>query len=309
MTPINLAIFASRETTQELKQTLKHALESTQPNCTIDILINGNKKLESDLTATLKNTSKQPLQPIRVWSIPTADKANTWNQHIHSIWAGNTDTIYIDGYVLINRDSVLRLQNTLQKNPSALGTSGAPSIGWSAKKIRETMKNDGGFHGNFCAISAAALARIREHNAKLPLGMYRVDALMGAFLAFGLSDKERRWQPKIYTPTTFDATWMCTEKLWYSPKDIASWYRRRERQLRGQIENSAIKALLTEDMTSFADLPKNIAALFETWKDRQPKEFQRRRYQKAKNYFLSYTPPLKTDLAPKLVYNNQVNHQ
>ncbi len=303
--PINIAIFASRERVGELTKTISSAISTAPAKSVIDIVINGNTPLALKIKDTLTTSGNVKNHSIRAWSIPAADKANAWNQHIHLIGNKDMDCIYVDGYVQLKNDSISKLQETLTRNPTALGSSGAPTSGLSSKKIIAAMKVDGGFHGNLCIISAKALSQVRDMNIKLPLGMYRVDSLMGALLSFGLSNSNRKWQPKLNIPVSFESTWYCTEKKWYSIKDVRAWIKRRERQARGKIENAAIKQLLVHEGTRLQDIPRDVATLTRAWASITQASATKINYpKKAIKQLMSYTPPHPSELTPQKIYEN-----
>ena len=308
MKPVNLAIFSSRESSAELVKTIHSAIAAVPDNSLIDILINGNLALSRDIASVLSHEKVRPCHTIRVWHIPAADKANAWNQHIHSISDMDMDCVYIDGYVQLRRDAITKLQETLASHPGALGSSGAPSTGWSAKAITATMKADGGFHGNLCAITANALSQMRKAGIRIPLGMYRVDALMGAYLSFGLANTNRTWSPKEHVPVTFDATWHCRSKKWYSLQDINAWLKRRERQVRGKVENAAIKQLFVHEGIRLEDIPRDVAQLSRNWITSKQFSQHDKKFRAAINHLTSYTPPRPDDLKPIKIYDSSATH-
>jgi hypothetical protein len=73
---------------------------------------------------------------LRIWSIPLGDKANAWNQYIHHLWAGQELVFFIDGYVRLNSDAIELLGGAVQSDPQALGGSGVPTVGRSARALR-----------------------------------------------------------------------------------------------------------------------------------------------------------------------------
>lgn len=308
MKPVNLAIFSSRESSAELAKTVHAAIAAAPENSVIDILINGNPALSRGIASILSKEDLRPRHTIRVWHIPAADKANAWNQHIHYVCEMDMDCVYIDGYVQLKRDAITKLQETLASHPRALGSSGAPSAGWSAKEITATMKADGGFHGNLCAITVNALAQMRRNGIRIPIGMYRVDALMGAFLSFGLANTSRTWSPKEHVPVTFDATWHCRIKKWYSLQDINAWIKRRERQIRGKVENAAIKQLLVHEGIRLEDIPGDVAQLSRNWVNSKQFSQRDKKFRAAIHHLTSYTPPRPDNLKPIKIYDSSAEH-
>lgn len=294
--PINLVIFSSRESIATLSSSLLSATQAAPAGTRIDILVNGNKELADQIYHWQKHNIEEDEFKIKVWYIPFADKGNAWNQHIHHIWQGDLDAVYIDGYVQVRNNSITPLSQTLKQNTYSLGTCGMPTVGLSAKKLQDEMKIKGGFHGNLCAIKSEALQKIKDRNINIPLGIYRVDGLMGAFLSFGLDNTLHPWNPHYFVPLTTDATWVCDEKKWYRPKDLLAWKKRRDRQARGDIENAAIKYHLTKLKCSFEALPKDVASLVAVWTETCPEEArsmtnQSSRHRKAMFFIRNFISP------------------
>lgn len=297
--PINLAIFCSRESFFKATHTIRNAINAIPRGSIVDVLVNGNPVLSEQIDLWIKSTTLG--NNVRVWQILAADKGNAWNQHIHKIWPGTLDTVYIDGYVQISSSAICALTHTLANHPEALGTSGLPTVGYSARATRKTAIEEGGLHGNLCAIKAEALDQMRKRQIRIPLGMYRVDSIVGAFLSFGLNNLQNAWNPELFIPLTPDATWTCDQKKWYRAKDWLDWKNRRARQAKGDFENLAVKYQLAVLKTKLEDLPNDVNALIIEWQsglahNSMGAHVVSRRHQAALALLLRYTPPPLADL-------------
>lgn len=271
MEAVNLVIFASRESAETLHRTLSCAVNAVTEGSSIDVLINGNELLAGEAQHWVGRNFAS-LEPCpRIWSISASDKGNAWNRHIHDIWQGDRHAIYVDGYVRINPAAIEDMMETLSHD-GVLGTSAMPSTGPSARHLRNTMREQGGFHGNLCAISSTALHLMQNRNIRIPIGMYRVDSIMGAFLSFGLDNTENAWNPFKFIPLSPTATWECDAKKWYRPGDVLAWYKRRKRQAKGRIENAAVRYHLAELKCLPEALPGNVRELFRAWRKARPDE-------------------------------------
>lgn len=293
--PVNLVIFSSREDVSTIARTISSALKSVPIGSIIDVIVNGNKQLaeQIDLWA-MRNI--EAVDELNIYHIPFADKGNAWNQHIHNIWQQNMNAIYIDGYVLVSRDAICALTRTLECDANALGTSGVPTVGSSAKLLNHRMREEGGFHGNLCAIKSKTLEQFRKRGIFIPIGMYRVDSIMGAFLSFNLDNINCTWNPHKYIPLTLTASWECEKKKWYKLKDVVAWIKRKSRQAQGDFENSAVKYHLTRLKCSFEELPSDVRGLVNTWLDSCPEEVlslrrSSSRHKKAMENIVNYVSP------------------
>ena len=295
--PVNLVIFSSREDVSTIAGTISSAVQSIPNGSIVDVLVNGNKQLAQQIdTWALQNIKS--VDQLNIFYIPLPDKGNAWNQHIHTIWreSMNMNSIYIDGYVRVSRAAISALASTLECNVNALGTSGVPTVGASAKLLSRRMQREGGFHGNLCAIRTEALRQMRNRGVRIPLGMYRVDSLVGAFLSFNLDNINHAWDPHKCVPLTVAASWECEEKKWYRWKDVAAWMKRRNRQAQGDFENSAVKYHLTRLKCSFEELPSDVRSLVDAWMNACPEDVSRLRHssvrhKKAMENIVDYVSP------------------
>ncbi|MBB1075251.1 hypothetical protein HUU62_12610 [Rhodoferax sp. 4810] len=281
-----MVIFACRESLPQLRQTLDAALRSAAACSVIHLLINGNPALASGLAGELNQrptgvtkVGKSPA--IRVWSIPLGDKANAWNQYIHQLWAGEEIVFFVDGYVRLNTDAVDLLGNAVAANALALGGTGVPTMGRSAKALRENMIINTGFHGNFCCIKGDALRQMRDQQIRLPLGLYRTDSLMGAFLCYALDPGNHVWEDyRIHVHPS--ATWQFDPARWWHIKDVQAHFKRYFLQIRGRLENAAFADHSAIRLRSPAELPATAQELVLEWAERCPHDFTRL----AKHYWL-----------------------
>lgn len=303
MNPVCLGIFVSRDDLATVQRAVRSAIAALPGGSRVDLMVNGNESL----ALKLKQTGSRPIGgrcEISVWNIACADKGNAWNQHIHTVVPNNWDTFYADSYVRIDGYSIEAMCKTLRSQEAVLGTSAVPSIGRSAIAQRQVMANDGGFHGNLCALSSRAVATLRQRCIKVPLGMYRVDSAMGAFLSYGLANLERKWSPQTYVPVTFEATWACDSKKIYRVDDWVSWWHRRKRQARGDIENAAMKYQLTTCSTPFECLPGDVKLLVEGLASNSPISIQSllarsQRHRRAYEAILAYVRPSEYDITAR----------
>jgi len=204
---------------------------------------------------------------IKVWSIVQGDKANAWNQYVHRIWAGEQLAFFVDGYVRLNRDAVRLLGNAVAADGTVLGGTGIPSMGRTAPAIRKQMLEVGGFHGNFCCIKGEAISQMRQRQIALPVGLYRVDSLMGALLSFGLHPETQIWDHKriLVHP---DASWLIDPKKWWRPAEIRGKIKQILRQSRGALENRAVTDHFVARLQLAETLPKTVQELVLFWIDK-----------------------------------------
>jgi hypothetical protein len=269
----SIAIFSSRETPEALHATLAGALAAAPSDAVIDLLVNGNRDLSRLLAEHVRSLGLGPGSPIvRVWDIPLRDKAHAWNQHIHHIWRGKGNAFYIDGYVCLKPGAIESLSESLRENGDALGGTGLPSTGKSAKNLRELIAGQGGFHGNFCCLTGYAMEQFRARGIRLPLGIYRTDSTIGSILSFGLDPASHRWDSRRFIAVAQDATWKTDPKRWWRMSDVKATFRRMLRQAQGRLENLAVRDHLSVRKLDPAALPASVHELVLGWIERNRDE-------------------------------------
>jgi hypothetical protein len=268
-----IVVFAARETVEVLAKAVQAAIVAADSVADIEVIINGNGPLAMKFAHLVPGITTGAAK-VRVWSIPVADKAHAWNEYVRHIWSGEAIAFFIDGYVRLLPDAVTLLRNAANdSDEKVLGGTGVPSVGRTAAVMRKQMVAGGGFHGNFCCIKGPVIAQLRARHIALPLGLYRVDSLMGAFLSFGLQPELGVWEPKriVVEPR---ATWFTDEKHWWSISDLRAKFKQMGRQARGTLENAAVKEHFVERKLSPETLPTDANALVKDWARRRPEQLQ-----------------------------------
>jgi hypothetical protein len=268
--PVNVAIFASRETPEVLARTIAATLKAAGQGSCVDVLVNGNRLLAERAARAFRHSGDATHDLVRVWHMPRGDKANAWNQHIHRIWDFGALVFYVDGYVSLASDAIVKLHHAMNTHPDALAGSGVPSVGRSSAQLRQELLTLGGMHGNLCCIRDSALRALRQRNIRIPLGLYRTDSTIGAMLSFGLNPSANEWNPLRYIALAPDATWHTDDKKWWRWADLRATYQRRDRQAQGQLENRAVRDHLAIQQLPPEKMPQTAAELVLQWVARCP---------------------------------------
>ena len=234
---------------------------------TLDIVINGNKSLAEKISGYVvskwgvENKSRR----LRVWFIEVADKAHAWNTYVHTIWPGSENAFFIDGYVQVMPDAFKLIDDALGMMPQALGASGVPSVGRSAKALKKEMLSEyGGMHGNMYSVRGDILRQLRERKFRLPLGIYRTDPLLAAVICFNLEPANHKWESKrIFVHP--QATWKVIPLKWYVFSDIRTHIKRVIRQGQGVIENFAVSEFLDKNRNPPENIPRTVSELCNDW--------------------------------------------
>ncbi len=106
---------------------------------------------------------------------------------------------------------------------------------------------------------------IRTRDFRLPLGIYRTDATIGAALAFGMDPSVNPWNPRAAIAVSEHATWDIDHKMWWSIREIASYMKRKKRQAQGALENAAVEDLFAQRRIAPEHLPRTVEELVLAW--------------------------------------------
>ncbi|MBK9029624.1 MAG: hypothetical protein IPN98_18195 [Propionivibrio sp.] len=186
----NVAVFASRETTDVLKATLTAVQAAVKKPTNIDVLVNGNRTLAENAMKIISTLARDDnLAKFRLWFIALGDKAHTWNVYLHNIWPGEGLAYFIDGYARPYSNALALLEQGLGSNAVALGASGVPTIGRTAAKSRTVQIIERGIHGNLFCLRTDTMRSLRASGFRLPLGLYRMDSTIGAVLKYSFNPK------------------------------------------------------------------------------------------------------------------------
>lgn len=261
-----IAITAARESVATLTDVVRATVVAAGPNSCIDVLVNGNRELATGLAAKLGDTALEgePGTQLNIWYLAFGDKAQTLNVIFHTLRRNAHLFYFLDGYAQPRRDAFTILENALNDDSDALAATGVPSLGRSAKQQSLAMQRTGGLHGNLFALPQSTMNEIRERGFRLPMGLYRVDSLIGAVLNFKFDPARYPWKPAriVVAP---EATWTFTPLSVWNLRDLQTHLKRVWRQNTGVLENMAIKDHLVRQCRGAEQLPATAPELVLNW--------------------------------------------
>jgi len=260
-----VAVFSSRERSDVLEATVRAALRACAGHATIiDVLVNGNAELARDVRARLDRDAEPRNAKLRVWFIALADKAHAFNEYIHCLWPGGAIAYLIDGYARPAPSAFDAIARALAADAFPLAATGVPTAGRSARALRASMVGEGGIHGNLYALRGSVIDAMRSEGCRLPLGLYRTDPLVGAWLAFGLDPAQHEWDLRRIKVVA-EANWQFDPLSMWRAADLATQARRWLRQRQGEVENRAIQDFLAVRRLHPRALPTTIGELVMSW--------------------------------------------
>jgi hypothetical protein len=261
----SVAVFSSRERADVLERTVRAAFRaSAGRSTTVDVLVNGNAGLAHDIRARIGDVAAQHGVHTRVWFIALADKAHAFNEYVHRLWPGSVIGYFIDGYARPDAGAFAAIERALDEDRYPLAATGVPTQGRSAGSLRASMLGGGGIHGNLYALRSEVIDEIRTSGCKLPLGLYRTDAMVGAWLAFALDPARHEWDLRR-VKVVADANWDFDTLSIRRPRDLAAHARRWMRQQQGRLENRAVSDFLAVRRLHPRMLPATMTELVTAW--------------------------------------------
>jgi hypothetical protein len=266
---IAVALISARESVATLSGAVdaaRVALAGLEP-AVLDIVVNGNPDLAQEMAALLRRDARPGAGGalrVRLWSLPMGDKAHAWNTYAHTIWPQARTTVFIDGYVRVDPGALRRLHEALGTTQGIVAATGVPSVGRSARRLARQMQQSGGIHGNLCAMNHGAMLGVRSTGFRLPLGLYRVDGLMGAAVCFQFDPAGHDWQSSAIRVLP-EVTWSFDPLRWWRYKDLRSHFKRAIRQRQGVLENHAVRHFLRDRKIAPQNLPHRADELVEAW--------------------------------------------
>lgn len=294
----SIAIFGVNE-----GQTIGRCLQSVDSACAgrrahIAVLLNGT----TDRSAEIVRSTPLRHASVSVYRFPAADKANCINWFMHKLRCDAGMYFCVDAYAEIAPGAFQALTEALRNRSKALIASGIPSRGRSAKVMAEKVLMGGGLDGRLYAMRPSFVERFVAAKLRLPLGLYRVDGLIGAMAAYDLDSAGTGWDEDRITGAA-EATFAIRPLSIFRWNDVRRQYNREIRQARGRLENQAMEALVKS--RGFEGLPSNARDMVRSWLPGNlpaPRSWRERYFMKLALRQISSPFPGPGQLLPKLVH-------
>ena len=194
--------------------------------------------------------------PVRIFRIAYGDKSNAINSFLYAEQIRAVAGLYffIDGYAAIRPGSLSAMAEALSDHPTALAATGIAATGRSEPRSHLASQNRGGaLHGQFFVLRRAFVDRMAGFGFRLPVGLYRGDGLLGSMAAHDLDCLAQPWvNDRIISVP--DALFETEPLSPFRFRDLSRQFRRKVRQMRGRLENAAIKQVIYRG--GYAALPE-----------------------------------------------------
>ena len=216
------------------------AIAASGKSALIIVRLNGST---DGSAAAARAVTPLPNAPIGIVESGFADKSSQINEEIYAHDADAELHFFIDGYATINAGAFRDMAAAIRANPRALAATGVAANGRTEIKSRATTLRGGVMHGQFYALTRAFKARMTEAGFRLPMGLYRGDGLLGSMACMALDPVHLAWDNDRLIGVA-GAEFTIDQLSLFNPSHLRRQFRRKVRQMRGKIENAAIKTIV-----------------------------------------------------------------
>lgn len=223
----------------------------------VNVIVNGSTDASDDVA--LRAAGKFAM-PIHIFKIAYGDKSNAINCLIHDpdVCVDADLYFFVDGYVRIHPGALAAMERSLEQNPVSVAATGMAATGRTEPRShRATLERGGGtLHGQLFALRRQFIERMVNRGFRLPIGLYRGDGLLGSMAAHDLDSLGQPWSNQrvlCVAEALFEIAPLSPLRL----RDLRRHFRRKIRQMRGKLENAAIKQVIYRSgysgLPAFAD--------------------------------------------------------
>ena len=253
----HIAVFCHNEGERlaECIRAINSAVLSANRRALITVVLNG--QTDDSLKWAELARRESPCQT-EIRQHPLADKSAAINRFFYDYRVEASCYFCIDGYVVIEPQSLAVLSDALDATPEARIASGRASNGRTmARRTELGVRFGGDVSGGLYAVRPEFLNRIVAAGLRLPVGLYRGDGLLGAFARHDLDACNEPVRERAIG--VGNARFAILSLSVMRPRDVARQMRRKVRQMRGLIENAAIREVTSRQ--GFGGLPSNADAM------------------------------------------------
>jgi hypothetical protein len=235
----NVAVFSHNEAARigQCITSIAQAIGSRR--ALVTVVLNGTT---DDSAAIAWQAACAHALPIEIYNIPLADKANAIDQFFYKLRVPARMYFCVDGYVKIGPRSFEAMAAGLAARPAAVAATGIAINGRTMHRSSEEVLS-GKLQGALHALRPEFIDRMVGQGISLPIGLYRGDGLLGSMAAHDLDPIGTQWDTSRIVGVA-EATFEVPSLSIFVPSDLRRQFRRKVRQMRGHLENAAIKTVI-----------------------------------------------------------------
>jgi hypothetical protein len=148
--------------------------------CTLGIHVLANGC--TDRTEAVVEAYARRHAPVRLASLPVADKAAAWNQYVHVLAPDADMHLMIDGDVQAAPGAAAMLALRLAADPRAQAVAALPGGGRTRAAWTAGMRRFGRLAGNLYALRGGFVTRLRQTGIAMPRGLIGEDLFLAALV-------------------------------------------------------------------------------------------------------------------------------
>ena len=222
--------------------------------CRLYITVIANGSRDRSIACAAETLAAEKLAG-RIYGIAYGDKSNAINHSFYALRQNAQLHVFVDAYAIIAPESLTGFAAVLSGHKDAVAATGVAGNGRTMQAATEETLRDGGrLHGQLHAFRPAFLDRLTSAGLRLPIGLYRGDGLLGSMACHDLDALHTPWDGHRIKGT-MEAVYEIPRLSPWRPGDVARQFRRKVRQMRGRLENAAIRSIIYE--RGFAALPQH----------------------------------------------------
>jgi hypothetical protein len=194
---------------------------------------------------------------LAVYTIAHADKANAMNRFYYELREEAAYYVFVDAYVRIGPNALAALERCLATSPDVVAATGVAVNGRTMhRNAAPTLAHGGHLHGQLHAVRRDFIDRLVARGIRIPIGLYYGDGLVGSMAMHDLDAKGIPWKTQRIGGDP-EATYEIPELSPFRWEDLKRQYNRKIRQMRGRLENLAIRSIVYdrnyEGLPEYAD--------------------------------------------------------
>jgi glycosyltransferase involved in cell wall biosynthesis len=237
----NVAVFCRNER-WSIARCIESIADATHARRTlITLIVNGSS--DDSATLALEAAARRGI-PIAVYVIEYGDKANAINQFFYALREPAHNYFFIDAYVKVGPNALAAMESCLMMRPDAVAATGVAVNGRTmTRSTGPTLTEGHRLHGQLHALRPEFIDRLVARKVRLPIGLYYGDGLVGSMALHDLDALRNKWVPKRIASDP-EANYAIPMLSPFRPRDLKRQLQRKIRQMRGRLENLAIKTVV-----------------------------------------------------------------
>jgi glycosyltransferase involved in cell wall biosynthesis len=247
----NVAVFCRNE-----QASIGHCIESIAQagackRTLVTLIVNGST--DSSAAAALA-AARDCNANLAVYTIPHGDKANAMNRFYYDLREHADYYFFVDAYARVSPTALAELESCLAERPEITAATGVAANGRTMSRYSApTLAWGGHLHGQLHALRRNFLDRMVARGIRVPIGLYYGDGLVGSMAMHDLDPLRTEWKTQRIGGSP-GATYEIPMLSPFRVDDLKRQFHRKVRQMRGRLENLAIRDIVYA--TGYEGLPE-----------------------------------------------------